>query len=127
MPVVTALYAGILGLMSIWLGFQAGSLRSKRKISIGDGGDPELLLAMRRHGNFAEWVPITLVLMALIELNGAPPLALHAMGISLVVFRICHAVGLKADSLEGAARGIGAGGGTLVLGVASIWAIVSFF
>ncbi|MGI9590232.1 MAG: MAPEG family protein [Myxococcota bacterium] len=126
-PVITALYAGILGLMSIVLGFQAGAIRGKKKISIGDAGDPQLLLAMRRHGNFAEWVPLTLIVIGLLELEGVSGGAIHAMGASLVVFRICHAVSLKADTIQGVGRAIGAGGSTLVLAVASVWAIVRYF
>ena len=81
MPVITALYAGILGLMSIPIAFAAGSLRGKTKISIGDGGNTEMLLAMRRHANFIEFVPLALLLIALIELNGAPALAIHALAL----------------------------------------------
>jgi hypothetical protein len=54
MPTITPLYAGLLGLMSIALAFMAGRLRESAKISIGDGGNTELLLAMRRHANFVE-------------------------------------------------------------------------
>ncbi len=125
-PVTTALYAGILGLMAIVLGFLPGSIRGRTKISIGDGGDPELLLAMRRHGNFVEWVPLTLILIGLLELGGVAVLAIHVLGASLVVFRISHAVSLQADTIEGVGRLIGAGGSTLVLLVASVWSIVLF-
>ena len=116
MPVVTGFYAGILGLMAIVLGFQAGRLRGARNISIGDGGDPELLLAMRRHANFVEFVPLALVLIALVEMNGAPKLAIHALGAGLVVFRASHAVGINAESAGGAGRAIGAAGNSGVVG-----------
>jgi uncharacterized membrane protein YecN with MAPEG domain len=127
MPTITALYAGILGLMSVAIAFQAGRLRGSTKISIGDGGNRELLLAMRRHANFIEFVPLGLVLIALVEMSGANALAIHALGGGLVAFRICHAVGLKADTIESVGRAAGAAGSTLVIVVASIWAIISFF
>lgn len=126
MPVITALYAGILGLMAIAIAFQAGQIRGRTQISLGDGGDTDLLLAMRRHANFIEFVPLGLILIGLLELNGAPPLAIHALGGGLVVFRASHALGIKAQP-GGAARTIGAAGSTLVLVVASIWAIALFF
>jgi uncharacterized membrane protein YecN with MAPEG domain len=126
-PATTALYAGILGLMAIGLAFPAGSLRGRKKISIGDGGDPELLLAMRRHGNFAEGVPITLIVIGLIEMGGVSGTVIHILGAGLVVSRISHAAALKADTIQGVGRIIGAGGTTLVLAVASIWSIVLFF
>ena len=127
MLTVTALYAGILGLMAFGLAFMAGSLRGKTKISIGHGDNPELHLAMRRHANFIEFVPLCLILIGVLELNGAPPAALHALGAGLVVFRLAHAVGLQADTIQGIGRAAGAGGSTRVLVVASIWAIVTFF
>lgn len=127
MPVITALYAGILGLMSIALAFPAGSLRGKLQVSVGDGGHPELLLAMRRHGNFVEYVPLALILIGLLELNGVTGTAIHALGAGLVVARICHAVGLKADTVNSVPRGIGAGGTALITIVASAWAITLFF
>jgi uncharacterized membrane protein YecN with MAPEG domain len=54
MPIVTVLYAGLLGLISMGVAFPAGSLRGKLNISVGDGGNRDLLLAMRRHTNFTE-------------------------------------------------------------------------
>lgn len=124
---ITALYAGLLGLISLWLSFGAGSARGKAGVSIGDGGNMELLLAIRKHGNFTEYAPLFLILLALLEVNDVPALAIHIMGGVFVVARICHGVGLKADTMTGAGRLIGAGGTALVTAVASIWAIVTFF
>jgi len=121
MPTITPFYAGLLGLMSIALAFMAGRLRGSAKISIGDGGNTELLLAMRRHANFVEYVPL-----ALIEMRGAPALAIHLLGGGLLVARASHAIGLDAESMQGDARAIGAVGTMLVTLVASVWAIVSF-
>ena len=124
---ITALYAGILGVMSIVLAFGAGSLRGKTGISIGDGGNTQLLLAMRRHGNFVEYVPMALILIGLLEVAGVSNLAIHILGAGLVVARVFHAVGLKADTIENISRAVGAAGTALVILVASIWAIVSYF
>ena len=124
---ITALYAGLLGLISLWLSFGAGSLRGKTGISIGDGGNPELLLAMRKHANFTEYAPLFLILLALLEVNDVPSMALHAMGGGFVVARVCHGVGLKADTMAGMGRLVGAAGSALITLVASIWAIVTFF
>jgi uncharacterized membrane protein YecN with MAPEG domain len=125
-PAITALYTGVLGLMSIAVALPAGKMRTEKGISVGDGGDIDLTLAMRRHANFVEFVPLTLILIGLLEMNGVPNLAIHAFGALLVVFRICHAVGFKADSLSNPLRGIGAGGSTRVVVVTSVWAIVTY-
>lgn len=126
-PNITLLYAGIFGLMSIPIGFLAGRLRGQTGISIGDGGNRELLLAMRRHANFIEFVPLALIIIALLEMNNVPALAIHALCGSLVLFRLCHAFGIKPDTVKGAGRAIGAAGSTLVMLVASIWAIIIYF
>ena len=126
MPHITALYAGLLGLLSLYLSFQAGSLRGRLKVSIGDGGHQELLLAMRRHANFIEYVPLALILIGLLEMNSVPVLAIHVLGLALLVTRTCHAFGLKAESMSNAGRIVGAAGTALVILISSIWAIVVF-
>lgn len=126
MPVITALYAGLLGLLAMVLAYRAGSLRGRLNVAIGDGGNRDLLLAMRRHANFVEWVPLALILIALLELNGVPAHAIHALGAILVVSRILHAAGFKADALSSPARLIGAAGTALVTVVAAVWAIVTY-
>lgn len=125
--IITTLYAAILALFGIALSFPVGSLRGKLGVSIGDGGHTELLLAMRRHANFVEYVPMAVIVIALLEAAGAPSAAIHALGASLVVCRVAHAFGLKADDMSTAGRFIGAAGTALVTVVASIWAIILYF
>ncbi len=105
---VTALYAALLGLIAIGLQALVGRERLRTGVSIYDGGDRLLAVAIRRHANFTEHVPLALILMAIIELNGASPTWLHALGIALVASRILHPVGLKYDDAQVPARGIGA-------------------
>lgn len=126
MPVITLLYAGLLALISLVLSYQVGSMRGKTGISIGDGGNSDMLLAMRKQANFVEYVPMLLILIGLLEANGTGPLALHIMGASLVVSRIAHPLGLRADTMQGIGRVIGAAGTALLTLIASIWAIVIF-
>ena len=67
---ITALYAGVLALIVGVLGFQVGSTRSRVGISILHGDDMDLAEKIRRHANFTENVPLALILMAVLELNG---------------------------------------------------------
>ncbi|HEY2395307.1 MAG TPA: MAPEG family protein [Rudaea sp.] len=127
MPVVTALYAGLLGLMSIAVAFPAGSRRGKLNIPLGDGGNSDLLLAMRRHANFVEFVPLALILIALLELDGVSKMPIHVLGAGLVVARACHAAGLRSDTMKAPGRVVGAAGTVLITVVTSIWLIVRFF
>ena len=124
---ITLLYAGLLGIISLALSFFAGSMRGKTGISIGDGGNQEMLLAMRRHANFVEYVPLALILIGLLEFNGVSSTAIHSLGGALVVCRLAHAQGLRADTMAGLGRLIGAAGTALITLVASVWAIVIYF
>jgi uncharacterized membrane protein YecN with MAPEG domain len=125
-PITTALYAGLLGLLAVAVAFPAGMLRGKLNISVGDGGNANLLLAMRRHANFIEWVPLALLLIALLELNGVSTRAIHGLGAALLVARLLHAVGLKSDSMKSVARGVGAMATAVTTVVASVWLLVVF-
>ncbi len=49
----------------------------------------------RVHANFAEYVPMALVLLACAESLKAPAIALHGLGVVLVAGRIIHAYGLS--------------------------------
>ena len=126
-PIVTVLYAGILGLTAVGIAIAVGRARQAHDVSIGDGGNIEVIAAMRRHANFVEFVPITLILIALLELNGVGTTAIHALGGGLVLARLSHAFGYRADESLLVLRAIGAGGSTLILLVSSIWAITLFF
>jgi uncharacterized membrane protein YecN with MAPEG domain len=125
-PVISAFYAGLLGLLAIAIAVQCGRVRGKTEITLGDGGNPELQTAMRRHANFVEFVPLVLVLIALLELNGVSKAAIHGLGAGLLVARLCHAVGFGSEGPIGVLRAVGAAGSTLVLLIASIWSIVVF-
>lgn len=129
MPLATtALYAVVLTLIGSYLAFRVGSLRGKTGISIWYGDNQQLALEMRRHGNFAEYVPLTLLLMAIVEINGISVWVLHAAGIPLVVSRILHPLGLDAETMANPLRGLGAGGtllASLILVVAAGYQLVS--
>ncbi|MGE6167040.1 MAPEG family protein, partial [Aeromonas rivipollensis] len=67
---ITLIYGGLLGLLFLLLSFWVVKRRAQFKVMIGEGEAPEMLSAIRAHGNFAEYVPLTLLLMALCELAG---------------------------------------------------------
>lgn len=104
---LTALYAGLLGLMLIALAVHTIRARMRAKVSLGDGGDPALSQAIRAHGNFTEYAPMGLILLALAEAQGAPALALHLLGGALVLGRAAHAWGMTRPNPLHPARGLG--------------------
>ena len=94
---ITALYAGLLALLFFVLSIRVIRVRRGAKVSVGDGGNGDLLRRMRVHGNFAEYVPLALVLIGLAESMKFDPRILHALGIALVVGRVFHAIGLSPE------------------------------
>jgi hypothetical protein len=104
---ITALYAGILALMFVALGINVSRHRIKFRISLGDGGNPELLRMIRVHGNAAENIPFAVVLMALYELNGGWHLALHIIGIALIIGRVAQSWNMWTTEKAGLGRRVG--------------------
>lgn len=92
MPVVpvTALYAGILAFLYFGLAYMVIRGRHRSGISLGSGGDARFERTVRAHGNFAEYVPLTLLLMGLAELNGSAPVYIHLLGSVLLAGRLLH-------------------------------------
>lgn len=91
---ITALYGGLLGLLYLVLCGQVVHHRRKGKVGLGTGGNPDLERAVRVHGNFAEYVPLFLVLLLVAELGGAAAWLLHVVGTVFLVSRVGHAYGL---------------------------------
>lgn len=91
---VTSLFAALLTLLYIVLAIRIIRLRWRERVGIGTGESLPLKAAVRVHGNFAEYVPLGLILLLLMEVNGASELLLFAMGGLLFIARVFHAIGL---------------------------------
>lgn len=91
---VTSLFAALLTLLYIVLAIRIIRLRWRERVGIGTGESLPLKAAVRVHGNFAEYVPLGLILLLLMEVNGASEMLLFAMGGLLFVARVFHAIGL---------------------------------
>lgn len=87
-------YASALTLVYLLLSFNVSRQRRRCQVSLGDGDQPPLRAAMRAHGNFAEYVPLALLLLALDEAAGVAAPWLHAVGGMLLVGRLLHPFGL---------------------------------
>ena len=95
MPIVTAFYAALLAILGFVLSIRVIRLRRGKRVSLGDGGDPVLERASRAFGNFAEYAPLFIILLALAEVLGTSRPWLHLFGALFVLARIAHAVGLS--------------------------------
>src|SRR5262245_7889043 len=92
--IVTPLYAGILAILFFVLSIRVVQQRG-HGVSLGDGGDAKLQRRIRAHGNFAEYVPLILLMMAMLELSRYSIYLLHALGIALVIARLLHGYALS--------------------------------
>lgn len=124
---ITALYAGLLAALFLVLSFRTIFHRRAQKVEIGDGGDRELLRRARVHANFAEYVPISLVLIGLAESLAMPALGLHALGVALLGGRLVHAYGLSQSPHNLTMRTVGMMLTLTVVAIAALSCIVLSF
>ncbi len=124
---VTPIYAAILGLGFVALSFLTLRLRRKNKIALGDGGNRQLLRAIRVHSNFAEYVPLALLLLYMAETNGAPLYLMHFMGIFLLIGRVSHAWGVSQENENFKFRVYGMIGTFNALIVSSLYILATAF
>jgi uncharacterized membrane protein YecN with MAPEG domain len=88
-------YSALLGLVFVALSIRTLRLRRRLRIPLGDGGNDLRLRAIRTHANFAEYVPLGLLLLAGIEFVDAAAWLVHVSGISLLAGRLIHAFGVS--------------------------------
>jgi uncharacterized membrane protein YecN with MAPEG domain len=102
---VLALYVGLNALIFVALTANVGAHRtSKRVMQPGDMGDAGLTRAVRAHANFAEYVPLALLILAALALTGTAALPIHALGATLTFARVLHGFGMMRDTHPNALR-----------------------
>jgi len=92
---ITPFYAALLALVFGALSVRTLLLRRRLRVAVGDAGNTQLLRAMRAHANFAEYVPLCLLLVAFCEVQGTPAKWLHVALAGLVLARLSHAYGVS--------------------------------
>lgn len=102
---ITSITAAVAAIMLIVLGALAGMQRSKTGTLLGTGTDETLLRRIRAHGNFTEYVPVALIVLALSELAGHGSTILWVMAGLLIIGRSLHAYAILNGMLW--PRGVG--------------------
>jgi uncharacterized protein len=102
-----ALWSGLLILLMLVLSGIVVSGRRKHMVSFGDGGNPDLLAASRAFGNCAEYATPGMVALLLLAAVGTPVWMVHAVGATLLVGRVVHALGLLFQTGPSLGRVIG--------------------
>lgn len=116
LPIYSALVGSALMVLQLALMLMVGFARSRHQVNLGDGGNEQLLQAIRRHANLTENAPLFLMLLVMIEVIGGSGIAVASLGGAFVVARLAHAYGLSQGSGPNAGRAVGALG-TLLSGI----------
>jgi len=90
----TMIAAGLLGLLLVVLSVRVSLIRRRHSISMGDGGNAELLIRSRAQANCAEYAPIGLLLLFLAEQARGADVLVVALAAMLVLGRIAHPIGM---------------------------------
>ncbi|MDB5423102.1 MAG: glutathione S-transferase [Phenylobacterium sp.] len=90
-----ALWVGLHLILLLVLSVLVVRQRRSHGVVLGDGDVPQLAQAIRAFGNATEYVPAGLVAIAVLAMVGAPPMVVHATGLTLLAGRIAHAIGLS--------------------------------
>jgi uncharacterized membrane protein YecN with MAPEG domain len=109
-PRVTLLVASLHVLVYLALALRVVLHRRAHRIGVGTGGDEAMTRKVRVHGNFSEYVPLALLMLALLELSGLRAGLLWLFGGALLLARVLHAIGLGGS----AGYSFGRFGGTLL-------------
>ncbi len=124
---ITMLYAGLCTILVVYLAVRVARWRLKHRIGIGDGGNNELLMRVRAHANSVENLPLALLLLGGMELNGYPMPLIHGFGATLLLSRMGHAWGLSHSSGTSRGRMLGSLFTWLLMVAMALLAIVGYF
>ena len=119
---VTPLYVGLLALWFLVLSWRVIQRRGKGTY-LGDGGDQGLLRVIRGHANFAEYVPLALLMMGFLEVSRFSIYVLHALGIVLLIARLLHGYALSFTEHSSFGRFWGASLTFIVLAIEAVLCI----
>jgi uncharacterized protein len=93
-PSITGFYLAILTLLYVVLALEVSRLRRGNRVLFGDGDNIKLRSAIRAHANFAEYVPIIVLLVAMLEMSGMPTARVHLLMGALLISRLLHPLGM---------------------------------
>ena len=128
---VTAFVAAVCALLLLVTAIDTVRQRLRVKAAFGDPGDAKLISASRAHGNLAEYAPITIILLGLLETARANHMGLMIIGATFLIGRVAHVIGLYTPSEPGKAplgRQVGVlatFGALLVLGLWTLWVLAT--
>ena len=124
LPSITAGYLAVLALLYVALSVQVVRLRQRHQAAFSDGDSAELRSAVRAHGHFAEYVPITALMVAMLEMSGVATLRIHLLMAALLLARLLHPLGMHAKPNTPSFRIGRVGGMTITTGLLIVCALL---
>ena len=124
---ITGFYAALLGLAYVLLSIRVIRTRRRNRIALGYGETQELVRAARVHGNFAEYVPLSLLLIYFLEISRAPSALIHGLCVVLLVSRGIHAYGVSQIEEDYRFRTAGMSGTFAVIVITSLTILIYRF
>ena len=107
MLAIVPFYAALLALLFVALSIRVIRTRRRERVAIGDGDNPRLRRIIGVHNNFAQYVPLALLLLAFVEMMAAPLLLVHILCLMLLIGRCVHAYGVSQESENFRFRSLG--------------------
>ena len=95
---IVPIYAALLAILFVFLSYKVGQARKKEKVLMGTGGNSVVERAMRVQANFAEYTPITLLLLFFLEMNKTDIYFIHFLCLSFSIGRVIHAYGFSQEN-----------------------------
>jgi hypothetical protein len=120
------LWIGLNALFLIYISARVGMMRTKHKINLGDGGNDEMLRAIRTQGNYVEYAPLALIGLLGLASIGQSTAIIHALGGTFLAARVAHLLGLGMGVWP-AGRFIGTFGTLLSLLATAVFLILPAF
>jgi uncharacterized protein len=104
---ITPIFAAFAACFLVYLSYRVIKIRKAHSVSVGTAGDPALERAVRNHGNFIEYAPLTLLMLAMVEYVGLAAWAVWVLGFMFVASRLIHFVGFRSKEAPGIFRVVG--------------------
>jgi hypothetical protein len=124
---ITPVYAAFLGFIFIYLSILTIRARRNNKVAIGDGNNLALQRAIRVHGNFSEYTPLTILLVSFVELLDYHYLLINFLMLSFLLGRISHLYGVSKPKEDFRFRVFGMTITLAVIAISSILILVKRF
>ena len=119
---ITLVLAGAAAIFLVLISFPIANRRRATKLSAGDGGDERFNRLIRAQANFAEYTPLAIIVIGLIEMNGFAPMFVCGLAATLAVGRLLHLIGMVGPVLVARALGMILTFGVLLTGgTALVW------